>query len=377
MNWKVSDQSRRLVQTALSLIVALMMFGGIATGTFAQSTDTPSPPPMKVKDSSASSGLSVVEMVARVSPAVVTVINEQQYRGGGIDDVQPAGSGTGFIVDDDGHIVTNWHVVEGGDQFLVIFADGTTRDAILVGSDEVSDLAVVQISGDLPATLGFADSSELRSGQTVLAIGSPLGAFSNTVTQGIIGATNRDFPFQSGGPQIYDDLIQHDAAINPGNSGGPLFDLDGNVVGVNTLGIPIDDQGQPVQGLFFAIPSNTVERIVEELIATGNVVYPYLGVTPIGLDVVSAAANDLPIDHGAYVNEVVVGSPADDAGLREGDIILAIDGEQIDRNRSFTEGLFTHKPGDEVTITIQRGENEVEKTITLDERSASSPAATS
>jgi 2-alkenal reductase len=317
-----------------------------------------------------------VDVVARVGPAVVTVVNEQRFAFGAENDVQPVGSGTGFVIDNDGHIVTNWHVVDGGDKFFVIFADGTKRDATLVGSDEVSDLAVVKVSGTVPATVGFGDSSELKPGQPVLAIGSPLGAFNNTVTEGIIGATGRNFPYESGGPQVYDDLIQHDAAINPGNSGGPLFDLDGNVIGVNTLGIPTDEMGQPVQGLFFSIPSNTVKTIVTRLIASGKVTYPFLGVTPYALDPVTAAAENLPVDNGVYVLSVGPGSPAAAAGIQEGDILLAIDGTKIDQQTSFTEALFPHKPGDKVSVDLQRGDQQLTVDVTLGERSASTDTTT-
>jgi 2-alkenal reductase len=197
---------------------------------------------------------SAVDIVEQVGPAVVTVINEQRFNDNEGTELEPVGSGTGFIIDDQGHIVTNWHVVDGGDNFEVIFADGTTVSAELVGTDEVSDLAVVKVDGDLPGVVSLGDSDALKPGQPVLAIGSPLGAFTNTVTQGIVSAIGRDFP----GSQTYTNLIQHDAAINPGNSGGPLFNFAGEVVGVNTLGIPQASTGEIVQGVFFAIPYNTV-----------------------------------------------------------------------------------------------------------------------
>src|SRR5262249_45944398 len=166
-------------------------------------------------------------------------------------------------------------VVAGGQKFIVIFASGEKRDAKLIGEDPISDLAVVQIAGKLPGIVPLGDSDALKPGQAVLAIGSPLGSFTNTATQGIVSATNRDFPDPSA--SNYTNLIQHDAAINPGNSGGPLFNMSGEVVGVNTLGIP-SVNGQPIQGLFFAIPSNSVKKISQLLIKNGSVVYPYFGV---------------------------------------------------------------------------------------------------
>ncbi len=258
---------------ALGLIAGLLagalVFNGLGSSVLARDATPPA---------SSTSPYPAVNVVLRVGPAVVTVINEQTASGIGSGSLQPSGgdasssslqpvgSGTGFIIDDQGDIVTNWHVVDQGQKFQVIFANGETRDAKLVGSDEISDLAVVQVTGKLPGIVSFGDSSTLLPGEPVLAIGSPLGAFTNTVTEGIVSAVGRDFPQDSSqGPQIYTNLIQHDAAINPGNSGGPLFDLNGEVVGVNTLGIPTDSGGAPVQGLFFAIPSNTVKQITTQL----------------------------------------------------------------------------------------------------------------
>jgi 2-alkenal reductase len=227
----------------------------------------------------------------------------------------------------------------------------------------VSDIAVIQVDGEVPATVGFGDSSALQVGQTVIAIGSPLGSFTNTVTQGIVSALNRDFP----GAPTYTNLIQHDAAINPGNSGGPLLDLHGNVVGVNTLGIP-EEQGNPVQGLFFAIPSNTVKTIAQRLIDEGSIAYPFMGVgiTPVTPELV--AQFNLPVNQGAIVTSVSAGSPAAEAGIREGDIITAIDDQAIDENTSFTEALFTHNPGDEVRVTVNRNGDERTFTVTLGTR---------
>ena len=174
------------------------------------------------------------EIVERVMPAVVTVINEQRFGGGIFGETEvEAGRGTGFVIDGSGNIVTNEHVVRGGTGFEVILSNGEKRDAALVGSDPLSDLAIVRMEGSPPSTVTFGDSESLQQGQPVLAIGSPLGEFTGTVTSGVVSALNRDFPTSAAmaGEGIYTDLIQHDAAINPGNSGGPLFDLAGRVVG--------------------------------------------------------------------------------------------------------------------------------------------------
>lgn len=323
----------------------------------------PSPP--------AGESLSAVEVVDRVAPAVVTVINAREARfpfeSG---EPVPAGAGTGFIIDDAGHIVTNWHVVTGSDDIFVIFANGERRDAELIGADELSDLAVIQVDGVLLGVAPLGDSDALKPGQTVLAIGSPLGHFTNTVTRGIVSALGRSLQEQPGNPELT-GLIQHDAAINPGNSGGPLFNLGGEVVGVNTLGIPQTPGGVPAQGLFFAIPSNTVKEIAGKLIEEGEVRYPFLGIRgPQAITPQIASQNYIPVDYGVYIEEVIPGGPAAEAGIETGDIILAIAGQRIDAENSLTEVLFRHEPGETVTVTVQRGDETLDVEMTLGERPA-------
>ena len=313
------------------------------------------------------------QIVERVMPAVVTVINEQRFDEGIFGETEvEAGRGTGFIIDGSGNIVTNQHVVSGGTGFQVILADGEKRNATLVGSDPLSDLAVVRMDGPPPSTVTFGDSDTLQQGQPVLAIGSPLGAFTGTVTSGVVSALNRDFPASAAmtGEGIYTDLIQHDAAINPGNSGGPLFDLAGRVIGVNTLGIP-QSGVTPVQGLFFAIPANHVADIASQLIETGQVSYPYIGIEYQAISPDLAAQNDLPVDYGAYVLATVQGGPAEQAGIERGDIILGIGDQRIQGQTTFTEALFAQSPGDTVTVTVLRGNEELQFEVTLAGRQVS------
>lgn len=305
-----------------------------------------------------------VEVVDQVGPAVVTVINQQTV-GGMMSGEQPvqAGAGTGFIIDEQGHIVTNWHVVTGGTSFLAILADGTEVEAELIGEDPRNDIAVVKIDpSQVPATVSFGDSSALEQGQPVLAIGSPLGAFGNTVTQGIVSALNRDQLGQGGICFNYTDLVQHDAAINPGNSGGPLFNLQGEVVGVNTLGIPAT-QGTPIQGLFFAVPSNTVVQVAQEIIDQGFASAPYIGITFRSLNPQISAVLNLPVDFGLQVQTVEPGTPAAEAGLQPEDIIIALDGDRVTADVTFSSLLEDYQPGDTAELTILR--NGQESTVSL------------
>jgi 2-alkenal reductase len=246
-------------------------------------------------------------------------------------------------------------------------ADGTLRDAELVGSDELSDLAIVQIDGDLPGKVALGDSDALKPGQPVLAIGSALGDFTNTVTQGIVSAIGRDFP-GAGQRTFYTNLIQHDAAINPGNSGGPLFNFAGEVIGVNTLGIPVSENGELVQGLFFSIPSNTVKEIAAKLIENGEVVYPYFGIEYDTLTPSDVAQENLPVSDGVQVINVVNGGPADDAGVEPGDIVIQIGDAKLNNQTSFSEALFQYEPGDTVDIVVVRDDEELTLEITFSER---------
>jgi 2-alkenal reductase len=304
--------------------------------------------------------LAAESVVDGVSRAVVTVVTERETG----RQVVETGRGTGFIIADEGYVVTNQHVVNGGDRFRVILASGEPREAELIGADHISDIAVIRMDGDPPATVPLGDSDALQVGQPVLAIGSPLGSFTNTVTRGIVSGLGRTIP----GAPLYANLIQHDAAINPGNSGGPLFNLAGEVVGVNTLGISESPEGGPAQGIFFAIPANTVREIAALLIRDGRVVYPYFGVQFEQITPSIAAQADLPVSDGIYVFSVTEGGPADDAGVQDNDIVLEINGRRITPQEPFVDILFAHTPGDTVTATVLRRGEEMEIDVTLGER---------
>lgn len=306
-------------------------------------------------------------IVEQVSPAVVTVINERDFGGDFFspDGLRPAGTGTGFIISEDGYIITNNHVVEGSDGLRVIFENGEESPAELVGTDAFTDLAVLQVEGPVPATVPLGDSAALRPGETVIAIGSALGEFTNTVTAGVVSGLGRQL--QGSG---LDNMIQHDASINPGNSGGPLVTLDGEVVGVNTAVVRNAGAGVAAEGLGFAVPSNTVKEVFEEIVDTGQVSRPFLGITFQILTPRAATAEDLPIDYGAIVVEVTPGGPVDQAGVEVGDIITTIGGEEISEDRSLQEILFQHDPGDTISIEVYRPASDEFLTfeITLGER---------
>ncbi|MBX5445803.1 trypsin-like peptidase domain-containing protein [Sphaerobacter sp.] len=296
--------------------------------------------------SSNTSTQSTGEIVAAVNPAVVTIVSEQRSDFG---PTQATGTGTGMIIDTEGHIVTNNHVVDGADSLEVIFSDGERVSATLVGSDPYQDVAVIKVDAKVPATITFGDSDKVKPGDSVIAIGSALGEFRNTVTDGIVSATGRSL--DTGQGYRLEHLIQHDAPINPGNSGGPLINMSGEVIGMNTA-IVRGGFGQPgAEGLGFAIESNTVKRFAEQIIAEGRVERPYLGISfrPVTRVGNSSRDSEQPV----LVMEVASGSPADKAGLRPGDVITAINGTTLDDEHPFLNVLYAHKPGDKVTLTVQ------------------------
>ena len=305
---------------------------------------------------------SLADLVEQVGPAVVTVINQREFGGfyGQQNEPQTAGTGTGFFISEDGYLVTNNHVVEGSDELSVIFADGTEVPGELVGTDSLTDLAVIKVEGEIPGYVELGNSSELRPGDRIIAIGSPLGSYTNTVTEGIVSGIGRRV---EGTNTVVDNLIQHDAAINPGNSGGPLFTLDGKVVGVNTLVVRQSGNGIPAEGLGFAIPSDTVKQISETIIAEGHVERPFLGITFQQITPTEAATLDIDVEHGALVVEIQPG-PAQDAGLQVDDVITHIDGDEVNEDATLTDLLFEYDPGDTVELTVHRPSTG--ETLTLD-----------
>lgn len=329
-----------------------------------QSTTAPAPTaiPAPAQEQPAADGQPVVEVVERVSPAVVTVVNT--LSSDSANGQARRGSGSGVIVNQDGYIITNNHVVEGEQSLSVIFADGSRADATLVGTDPLMDVAVIKVDVPVPGVIPLGDSSLLQPGETVIAIGSPLGDFRNTVTVGVVSAVNRTV-----GGDAPEGLIQTDAAINSGNSGGPLINLRGEVVGINTLVVRgSDTSSAPAEGLGFSVPSNIVRRVSEQLIATGKVVYPFLGISYANIDAQAAVDNNLPVQQGALVSEVVPSGPSAAAGVRAGDIITAIGGTAIGPDETLRSVLLELKPGDKVTLDVLRAGQTLKLDVTLAER---------
>ena len=312
---------------------------------------------------------SVVDIVKAVSPAVVTIVAE------GITATDPttgqtgtgAATGSGVIFDANGLILTNHHVVAGDPQKLTVnLKDGRSFDATIYGIDTFTDLAIVKVEATGLPTAPIGDSSTIQVGQEAIAIGSPLGTFTDSVTSGIISAVGRTIPVESG---ILTNLIQTDTAINPGNSGGPLFDPSGKVIGINTAGA---SEGQ---GLGFAIPINIARPLLDQASAGQPLARPWMGIRFQTIDAAVKQANDLPVASGAWIprtdDAVVAGSPAEKAGLVAGDIITAVNGTTIDAANPFDLVMSQLSPGASVKLDVLRDGQATQVTIVLGTRPAS------
>ena len=368
--------------------------------------------------SGSSSASSVADVAARVNPAVVTIItssattsgnssggqdpfgNQNPFGGnggsgngnGGTGGASPApsqgstvtpygvvpngqtptGIGSGIIFNSNGWILTNHHVVADGGTLTVELSDGRSFPATVYGIDTLTDLAIVKIDATGLTTATMGDSSALRAGDATIAIGDPLGTYQGTVTTGVVSGLGRTIDLSTGS---LDDLIQTDAAINPGNSGGPLLNSAGDVIGINTA------TAGSAQGIGFAIPINLAKSIMDQALAGKQLSRPWLGVRYQVIDAGVAQANKLAVDHGAWITSgtdstgattpaVETGSPAAKAGLKDNDVITAVDGTTIDTNNPLIELLAEHQPGSTVTLTVQRGSQSLQIQVTLTTRSA-------
>ncbi len=309
----------------------------------------------------------VISAADKVSPSVVaigaTTRTFNPFDPFSVPRSQSSTIGTGFVVSDKGIIVTNKHVIDDQNiKYNVVTKEGTKYEIRKVYRDPILDLAIVQIDASGLKAVELGDSSKLKVGQTVIAIGNALGRFTNTVTTGVVSGMGRRVvagdPF-SGTAESLDDLVQTDAAINPGNSGGPLLNSAGQVIGVSVA------TTEGAQNIGFAIPINAVKKITEEFIQTGSVSRPFLGIRYRFISKDVAILNEVP--QGAFIQEVVADSSADEAGLREGDIITKIDGQAVDSEKKISDTIASKKIGDRLSLTVWNDGRERELTAALQE----------
>lgn len=315
---------------------------------------------------------SIANIVSKVTPAVVSIVSET-YSTSRYYDNSTQAAGTGMIVTSDGYIITNKHVIEGADKVSIVMDNGDSYENVrIVGKDPLNDVAYLKIedASDLP-TVKLGDSKTIAVGQPVLAIGNALGAYQNTVTEGIVSGLGRSITaYDSDGTNGEDlsDLIQTDAAINPGNSGGPLVNAAGEVIGINTA------TSTEYNGLGFTIPISATKGMLNGIIENGRAERAYIGVAYTAVTPEIAKAFDLPVKYGAYLkvsensrsSAIVTGGPAYKAGLKDGDIITKIGGVQIGQAGSLSSLVSEYKVGDTIEIEYIRGTDTQTTTVTLE-----------
>jgi putative serine protease PepD len=350
-------RSNPFLRRALPIAAALVIGTGAGAAIYAGTTGGHSSGSTTVVASvpaqpAATTSTSLTQLYKNVAPGVVDiVVNESS---GGFGDQGAQAEGSGFVIDSNGDIVTNQHVVDGASSIKVMFQNGKTVKATLVGTDPSTDIAVIKVSvpSDDLHPLTFANSSSVEVGQPVAAIGSPFG-LPETLTSGIISALNRTIS----APNNFSisGAIQTDAPINHGNSGGPLLNSSGQVIGVNAQ-IESDSGGN--DGVGFAIPSNAVKSVADTIISGGKVEHAYLGIT----------VGDATSGNGAAVTEVKANTPAESAGLKAGDVVTAIDGDAVTSADDLTAKISAHKPGDKVTLSVTRNGASQKIAVTLGTR---------
>lgn len=290
----------------------------------------------------------VVRAAKEVGPAVVGITNKAVARDWFNNQVQvEQGVGSGVIFRADGYIVTNYHVIAGAQEIVVSLPDERSFTGQVIGADELTDLAVVKIDATDLKVAEFGNSDDIMVGEPAIAIGNPMGLeFQGSVTSGVISALNRTLDINE--RQL--KLIQTDAAINPGNSGGALVNADGKVIGINSAKLAANG----VEGMGFAIPINSVRAIVDELMSNGKVLRPYIGVGVFDKETAARQGYRLNAEKGVYVEEITLNGPADKAGIRRGDLILEIDGKEINKVGELRAVILEHKAGDTIRVKIER-----------------------
>ena len=348
--------SKQIATIASALLLAAGVGGAVGAGVALQ-TDNDSTAPVATAEPVAESTSSTAAVYQRVKDGVVEIhaqTNGQTDPFGGQTPGAEA-TGSGFVIDKDGHIVTNQHVVAGATSVTVQFSNGNELDAKVIGTDPSTDIAVVDVDVDLPASeltpLRFGSSASLDVGDAVIAIGSPFG-LEGTLTSGVVSGLGREI--QSPNGFTIENAVQTDASLNHGNSGGPLLDGQGRVVGVAAQ---IRSESGGSDGIGYAVPSDTARRVAQELIQDGSVEHAYLGVS-------------LPDDGAAKIGEVRPGSPAADAGLKANDEVTAVDDHPMKTGDELREAIDARKPGDKIRLTIKRNGAERTLQVTLGQRPA-------
>ncbi len=373
----------RIARIAVALVLAAAMgfAGGFVGARVGNAGNKVVIQQVERTDSSAASGTAVVssgmttsQVSEMVSPSVVVITTEQvvysQWSWYGQNQVE-SGAGSGVIISSDGYILTCAHVVSGASQITVTIGD-TDYTATVVGEDDTSDVAVLKIdaTGLTPATVG--DSDSLSVGDSVLAVGNPLGELGGTVTSGIVSALNRSVTIQGTSSTNTMSLIQMDASVSPGNSGGGLFNMNGELIGL----VNAKSSSSDAEGLGFAIPINDAIQVAQDLLENGYVSgRPYMGITYIAVTDAQTAAQLNVNAYGVYVVDVVQGGPADKAGLKAGDRIVSIDGTEIAQKDDLGTLMQQHTAGDTLSITVARDGQMQTVSLTLGEKNASNTAA--
>ena len=365
---KKNHKNKRMAKKIISAILVLLLAAGAGFGggmaalyfgyqTMGQNNITINP----------KGDVNTAEAVAeKVIPSVVGIstTSKVMYQSFfGTQSGEVSGVGTGIIIDEKGYILTNSHVVEGGaaDTVNIKLADGREVKGTVLWSDSSIDLAIVKITADKLTAATLGDSNEVKVGSFALAIGNPLGmSFESSVTQGVISGLNRSITVSNGQSGVtMDNLIQTDASINSGNSGGPLLNNEGNVIGINSA------KAQSAEGLGFAIPINTAKPIIDSIKLNGEFHRAYIGIKGISVAEYQQISPDVKLgaEKGVYINQIFTESPAANAGIKEGDIIIAIENKEIDTMTQLINDLYNYKSGDTIKLTIIRGENGTKETI--------------